>query len=368
MRLGPWLAMLARHRFAVHPSQWHTALLMGPLGLFHSVMSPIERFWFRKAIARAEIRAPVFVIGHWRTGTTLLHELLILDERHRAPNTCECFTPDDFLVSGPIFRRLKILIPSHRPMDNMDMGWDRPQEDEFALAIMGQPSPYHRIAFANQEDVEPAAFDLEGLSPEAREGWKQALLGFLRRVQVARPGRMVLKSPTHSFRIRTLLELFPDARFIHIVRDPRVVYPSTVHLWRKLHKSQGLQNPTHRGLEEYVFRTFDHLYRKVAEGKQLVDPSRFVEIRYEDLVADPIAAMARIYEQLDLGSFDAVRPKLAEYLGDRSDYRTNRYELSPELQAEIESRCAAVIQRYGYDSPPPLPLPDEPRTLIRAAS
>lgn len=369
MRLGPWLRLLAAHRFAVHPCQWHTALLMGPLGLFHSAMRPLERLVFGKRIAQAKVEAPIFVIGHWRTGTTLLHELLILDERHRAPNTCECFAPDDFLISGPLFRRLKILVPSRRPMDNMDMGWDRPQEDEFALAIMGQPSPYHRIAFPNQEDSEPAAFDLEGLEPEVREGWKRALLDFLKRVQVARPGRMVLKSPTHSFRIQTLLELFPDARFVHIVRDPRVVFPSTVHLWRKLHAAQGLQTPTHEGLEEYVFRTFEHLYRKVEEGKALVDPSRFAEIRYEELVADPVGTMRVLYEHLGLGQFEQVQPRLDAYLAERSDYRTNRYEQSVEERTAVEARWGAVIRRYGYDQPVPEPAPaPTPRTLARAAS
>ena len=53
----------------------------------------------------------------------------------------------------------------------------------------------------------------------------------------------MLKSPTHTARVRTILEVFPDAKFIHIVRDPLVLFPSTVRLWKSLSEVQGFQIP-----------------------------------------------------------------------------------------------------------------------------
>ncbi len=347
-----WLRLAVRNRLALSWSHSYMAVVITVVSLGHSLLKLVERAVFGRRIARTAIReAPLFIIGHWRTGTTWLHELLALDSRHTYPTTYECLDPNHFLLTEDFFRRWAgFLMPSRRPMDNMASGWDRPQEDEFALCMMGQPSPYLTIAFPNRPPQDGKYLDLDGLSPRAVESWKRTFLGFLQRVTFRRPKRLVLKSPTHSCRIKTLLEMFPDARFVHIVRDPRVVIPSTVHLWKTLYTAHGLQRPKFVGLEETVFRTFDHLYEKVEEGKRGIDPSRFHEIRYEDLVADPLGEMRRLYEGLDLGGFEAVRPALEAYFAEQADYATNRYELSAEKRREIEARCRAVIAKYGYEA------------------
>src|SRR4029077_8536066 len=158
---------------------------------------------------RTPIReAPIFIIGHWRTGTTFLHELLILDERHAYPNYYECMEPNHFLITERFFKRwFWFLMPAHRPMDNMAAGWDRPQEDEFALCMLGQPSPYLTIAFPNHPPQYPEAFDLENLGPPNPESWKRAFVRFLNPLTFKAPRRLILKSPPHSCRIPTLLEL-----------------------------------------------------------------------------------------------------------------------------------------------------------------
>jgi hypothetical protein len=236
-------------------------------------------------------------------------------------------------------------------MDEMEAGWDRPQEDEFALCMLGERSPYLKIAFPNHPSIDDDYFDLENVSPRALESWKRTFVDFLRRVTLMRPKRLILKSPTHSCRIKTLLEIFPDARFVHIVRDPRVVFPSTVHLWKSLWSSHGLQRPNFRDLNEYVYRNFLHLYDRIEAGRALVDRSRFHELHYEDLVVDPMGQMRLLYERLGLGDFERVSPKIEEYLARHSDYRTNKYTLSAEQKDEIETRWGEVIRRYGYHSP-----------------
>src|SRR5205823_9933437 len=148
--------------------------------------------------------------------------------------------------------------------------------------------------------------DLRGLSAGALAGWKRDFLRFLQRLNYKDPRRLILKSPPHTLRIPVLLELFPDARFVHIVRDPFVVFPSTVNLWKSLYRTHALQRPTFAGLEEYVFTTFNHLYESLERDRRLVRPSRFYELRYEDLVRDPLGQMRALYDQLELGGFDRV--------------------------------------------------------------
>ena len=233
-------------------------------------------------------------------------------------------------------------------MDNMPLAWNRPQEDEFALCNLGQPSPYLTIAFPNRRPQYPEFFDLEGVPPEALERWKACFLRFLRQVTVRNPKRIVLKSPTHTYRIKVLLELFPDARFVHVVRNPYVVFPSTVHLWQSLYAHQALQHPTFNGVEDYVFDNFLHMYEKLEEARPGLDSSRFYELRYEDLVRDPITQVRAIYEHLELGDFEQVLPKLKQYMANTADYKANRYELPPELRDTITQRWGHVIRRYGY--------------------
>jgi hypothetical protein len=239
----------------------------------------------------------------------------------------------------------------------MAAGWDRPQEDEFALCLLGQPSPYLTIAFPNHPPQCPEAMDLDGMAPKARADWKRTFLAFLGQLTFKHGKRLVLKSPPHSCRIKHLLELFPDARFIHIVRDPYVVFPSTVNLWKSLYRAQGLQRPSFAGLEDHVFRTFTHMYQKIDDGKELIAPDRFFELKYEDLVRDPVGMMKALYAHLDLGSFESVRPHLQQYVSTLAGYETNKYHLSEEMRAEITRQWGDVIRKYGYEREPDRPAP-----------
>jgi hypothetical protein len=347
-----WMRLLVRNRFAVHPSCWYIAVIVTFVSVFHLLFGFLQTFLFGERIRRVKLtEPPLFILGHWRTGTTLLHELLILDERHTYPNTFECMEPHHFLLSEPLLTRLFwFFVPSRRPMDNMESGWDRPQEDEFALCMLGQPSPYLTIAFPNHPPQDQDAFDIDNMSARAVRHWKNALLKFMQLITYRRPGRLILKSPTHTCRIKTLLEMFPDARFVHIVRDPRVVFPSTVNLWRSLYKAHGLQKANFHGLEEQVFETFLHMHKKLQESRALVKPDRFYEIRYEDLVRDHIAEMKKLYDHLGLEQFEAMKPRLEQYAARTGDYKTNQYDISPELQAQIEERWGEVIRQYGYEN------------------
>jgi hypothetical protein len=350
-----WMRLLFRNRCRVHWSCWHVVTYVSIVSVSHSMLRGLQNLVFGRRIKRTQIeQPPIFIIGHWRTGTTLLHELLALDDRHVGPNTYECMEPNHFLLTEGLAKRwLSFFSLSVRPMDNMPAGFDRPQEDEFALCNLGQPSPYLTIAFPNHPPQYEEYLDLEGISPRAVASWKRDFLHFLKSLTLKYNKRLVLKSPTHSCRIKTLLEMFPEARFVHIVRDPYVVFPSTVNLWKSLYLTFGLQRPTFAGLEEHVFKTFNRVYDKIDEGKRLVDFDHFYELRYEDLVRDPVGQMANLYDHLGLDGFEELLPKLQARLADTADYRTNRYQLSDERRAEITRRWGHVISQYGYGQPAP---------------
>jgi hypothetical protein len=352
MLFGAWVRLLARNRLRIGLTKWGLAFTITCATIVNTLLRPLQEFFYRHAIERTQIKdAPIFIIGHWRSGTTLLHELLVLDGRYTYPTTYQCLAPNHFLISDWVVSRLKFLLPSKRPMDNMITGWDRPQEDEFALANMGLPSPYLTMAFPNEPQQTPGSLTLAGLSPAELSRWKQGLEWFLRRVTVQNPKRIILKSPGHTARVKTLLELFPDARFVHIVRDPHAVFSSTVKLWKTLYKFQALQEPNHRGLDELVFGNFVEMYDALERDRALVDPARFFEVRYEDLVRDPLGQMQSLYEHLELGEFELLRPKLAAYFADRQDYKTGTYQHEEQLRQRIDDRWGPYMRKYGYCQP-----------------
>jgi omega-hydroxy-beta-dihydromenaquinone-9 sulfotransferase len=273
------------------------------------------------------------------------------DPRFGYPTTFECLMPNHFLLTERFFMRwLKFLLPATRPMDNMKAGFDRPQEDEFAMCMFGVGSPYLTIAFPNHPPQGQEFLDLEGVSEKARRRWKRSLKHFLRQITYKTGKRIVLKSPPHTARIKTLAPMFPGAIFIHIVRDPYVVFPSTVNVWRTLYTTHGLQTPNYICIEELVLETFTRMYERLEEGKKLLGPERFYELRYEDLIKDPPGEMKKIYDHFQLGGFEQYLPKLQEYLASVKGYETNKYQLSDAQRAEIAKRWAPVIERYGYGS------------------
>jgi omega-hydroxy-beta-dihydromenaquinone-9 sulfotransferase len=218
---------------------------------------------------------------------------------------------------------------------------------------LGQPSPYRQIAFPNDPPVDLEYLDFVGVSEEDRRRWQNTLRWFFKSVAFRSPNkRIVLKSPEHLGRVAVLQEMFPDARFVHIVRDPYKVFPSTVKLWKSLYKFQAYQTPKHEGLEEYVFNCFERMYRQFEQDRGLVDSNRFHEIRYEDLVADPTGELETLYAKLNLGDFERVRAKLNVYLQENKDYQTNKFQIDEALRSEIDRRWGHWMRPYGYCAEP----------------
>lgn len=345
-----WLRLLWKNRFDVQLPYAYIAAIVSCVTFSHMVLRWIQEGLHGDRIRETPIdRPPVFVIGHWRTGTTLLHELLIRDDQFSYPDTFACLLPHHILLSEHFFKTYaKRLMPDRRPMDNMPFGWDRPQEDEFALALFGLPSTYADVAFPNRKPVFPGSLDLGSLSAKELRKWKRTLLHFLKTLTLRDPRRLVLKSPPHTARVAVLREMFPDARFVHILRNPYVVFPSTVNLWKSLARKHGFQTPTGEGLEEKVFQEFRIIHERLEDAKPAIPRKRFHELRYEDLVKAPVEEMRKVYDALDLEGFDRVKPKLEDYQRRNAGYETNKYQLSEAQREEITKRWGDIITRQGY--------------------
>jgi hypothetical protein len=347
------LRLLGKNRWRVRPSHLPLCLLDLMFALAHTSLRGIQSLLLGSRVKRVQLDPdPLFIVGHWRTGTTLVHELLALDPRHNFPTTFQCFVPNHFLLSERFLKRWTgFTLPANRPPDKMKMAWDLPQEDEFAICNLGVPSPYATIAFPNHPPQNQEYLELDTLSPPQLTRWKKTFLRFLKQLRYKRVGRIVLKSPTHTFRLPVLLELFPQAKFVYMVREPVAVFMSTVRLWKSLYVAHAYQKPDFRGVEQYVFATFTRMHQRWMETRQLVPPGNLVEVRFEDLLGDVSGQLESIYERLDLGPFEPVKPAVENYLAEHADYRANRYEAGAELKQEIYRQWKPYFDEYGYAAP-----------------
>lgn len=352
MRTRDYFRLLKENRFRIHPAKYPMTVLVGGCAVASSCLSALQQVVYGKRIREVKLEhPPIFVIGHWRSGTTLMHELLALDQRHAYPSNFEAFLPSHFLVSRyALYPLVKMVMPGRRPMDNMSMSVDSPQEDDFALCALGAPTPYRRIAFPNQPSREHHALDLEKANSATQDSLRQVMEFFVKSLTVRFNSRLVLKSPPHTGRIRQLLEWFPGAKFVHMSRHPYKLVPSTMRLWKLLDSLQGFQIPKYDDaqLKNYIFECKDLMYSGYFSGRDEVPAEQLIEIRFEDLIGDPLQQMKAVYEKLELGSFEQTQPAIESYFSSRKNHKTNQHSLEPALKAEIDSHWQAYMKAFDY--------------------
>lgn len=352
MRFSTWMRGLIQNRFAVSPSRAPMTCSITCFSMLNSALALADRAVYGRRVEQVKLdQPPLFILGHWRAGTTFLHELLIRDPAHTYPTTYQCFAPHHFLLTERwVTPWTEFLLPARRPMDNMATGWNRPQEDEFALLNLGVPSPYLSMLFPNRGEAYPEYLSLRELPEAQRRRWRGELLQFLKRLALDDPRRVVIKSPAHTARVRTLLEMFPDAKFVHLARDPHALFSSTVSLWRSLNEVQGLQAVRdQQWLRPSVIDSLKRMYDAYFEDRLALGDDQLVELRYEDLVDDPKRQLEEIYGRLDLGDFSRAATAIDAHLSDVKSYRTNRHELDEPTHDLVRREWATYFREFGYE-------------------
>ena len=216
-----------RRNWRLQPSPMLLWQTIAPGSLF-SAMAALQASLSRQQLAKANYKDAVVVLGYWRSGTTLLHELLCIDSRYTFPTTHACMNPHHFL-----FSEASVLVrggSTQRPMDEMEVGPGSPQEDEFALLALGARSPYEALLDSDKTAGSSELSDLATSRRKRKRRWRETFLSFIAGVSAGTGKPLILKSPTHGVRVATLTELLPAARFVLIVRDPITSFESVVRM------------------------------------------------------------------------------------------------------------------------------------------
>jgi hypothetical protein len=351
MKLTDWLRLLRDNNFAVDPPFWPRAFFITTASICNSIAGAIEDGLYGSGFRHAtHINPPLFILGHWRNGTTFLHQLLAADSQFAFPNLYQVSNPHTFLLSeGAVCLLLDALVPRRRLQDNVSLGFRMPMEEEFALAVATSASPYTGWVFSRHYEMYEGYLTLKDV-PEAQvRRWKEALVALIRKLSWKYGRALLLKSPPHTCRIRLLLEMFPDARFVHIHRNPYAVFQSMMHLRRSASPYFNLQRPDLRRLERQVIRCYRKMYDVFFEERALIPDGHFHEVAFEELEEDPLGQLALIYDKLNLQAFDEAAPALRAYLDSLGCYRKNEYPDPPSAQREqIGSAWQRCFQEWGY--------------------
>ena len=179
---------------------------------------------------------PVFIVGHWRSGTTHLHNLLCQDERLGFVTTYQSVFPDTLLAGLGRFifgGFTKLLIPGTRKGDNVKLDTANPQEEEFALGDKTPVCFYYFWMFPkNIRNYYDRFIRFRGIPDSQLQSWKNDYKLLIKKA-LKNTGRVqfLSKNPPNTARIKVLLEMFPNAKFIHIHRNPVEVFLSTRHFY-----------------------------------------------------------------------------------------------------------------------------------------
>lgn len=330
---------------------YHKVLLTGLVAL---IATPFH--WWEQLVQtkKKELSAPpVFILGHWRSGTTYLHNLLCQAPDAGYISTYQTVFPNN-MHSKLIFKTfLSINIPEKRPTDNVKLGSDLPQEDEFAMENSLTPSFYNFFYFP--EDYK-TLFDrtvlFKNLSENEIKKWEQTYKKLLIKGEAnTSASYMVVKNPVNTARIPKLLEMFPEARFIHIYRNPVMVYLSTKRFFEALFPTLYFHHISPEDIKELVFDLFTKLMREYFETKALIPASNLYEVGFETFEKEPLEQVHQMFNQLNIGNWEASKPYYEAYIDDQKSYEKSTHKISRSELDRVVSDWQFAFDELGYEIP-----------------
>lgn len=327
---------------------------------------------------RTRVHKPVFIIGHARSGTTLAHRLMSADERFSVFKYYELLLPsllqkklvraaawiDVHLLGRRLERRLQAWEKrKFGPTQHIHkMGLTIPEEDDLAYfnscasGFWLTKLPYMSELDFFHVDQRPAASRRRMMKFYKECVRRQIHLNGSARIHLS-------KNPTYSGRVESLIETFPDARFVILYRNPYETIPSLLKLLNVGWKLQGnLSQERIRESNEVMVGLSYETYLYPLEVLERHADTRYAIIDYRRLTTDPKATIEDVYRDLGLD----ISPSYAAFL-DAEAARTRRHETEhryslAEFGLEdraIRQRLAPLFERFQWDENAPAPQHNE---------
>jgi len=316
-----------------------------------------ERLFINPRFKKKELEeSPIFIIGHWRSGTTHLHNLICEDPQMGYASTYQVVFPDTFYnyLGSFIFKNFtKLLIPGRRKGDSVILDTEYPQEEEFAVGDKTPLSFYYWWMFPQRiMNYYDQKIRYKGIAPSQIESWKEDYLLLMKKA-LHKSGKKVFisKNPPNTGRVKKLLQMFPNARFIHIHRNPVDVILSTRNFYDKMLPHLQLQSVNLEELNENILTMYSNIMSDYLEQMKSVPKEQLIEVSFDDMEENPKQLLKEIYQHLDFKGYENAQPHFEAYIEKNKHYKKNQHSINKSLLDAIQKECGFTMKHYKYSLP-----------------
>lgn len=321
-----------------------------------SVFTPLQERKYQKRLANQPMQHdPLFIIGHWRSGTTFVHNIFAQDPRFGYTTTYQTVFPHHMMSLQWLLKPImKALMPSHRPTDKMELSPDLPQEEEFALLNIC-PVSYYLFWFFPQYMKEycDRFLTMKQATEEEISDFKDK---FMKIVKVSmwnsrhgvKDAQYLSKNPPHTGKVKTLVEMFPNAKFIYLIRDPYTVFQSCKSFFTQTISPLELNSIPVEEMEQNILYGYKELHDAYQEQKKYIPEGHLYEIKFEEFEKNPLEITERIYRQLELPGWEEARPAIEAYISKKKDHKKNQYKFDSRTIQMVNQSWGDILDSWGY--------------------
>lgn len=302
-------------------------------------------------------RPPLFILGHWRSGTSFLQTLLSRDPARGFLHKYASVFPESFLSSEsvikPVVRKITDTFETKQNISKISVSWEweTPGELDIAMATLFSPYSLHwgHVFPADKFDhyMEKYAY-FNTATEEEEKRWKETCRYLINKASIKnRKKQLIIKSPANTGRIEQLLDLYPNAKFVYIHRNPFDVFYSNLKMWNVILDNLSFQQISRKQIIEHILRTYRKLLSSYLEQRSSIPRENLIELKYETFVEDPIVGLDRVYNTLSLGGFDDALPAFQQFLSNQ-EKKSSSYQYEPEIVSRIEKEWQFSLREWPY--------------------
>jgi hypothetical protein len=316
----------------------------------------IELAGYNTKVNQHEIKEhPLFILGFYRNGTSFLHQCFAQDDRLGYHTNFQMIFPDIMLSSerylSPFLEFLCRTFKFHDPIHRVPMSFRFPGEEDgtmtTALNPRGAQWGYFYPEIMIDHFKKYVLFD--DIPESEKEAWVRDFLFLLKKISLANNGkRLVLKSPPNTARIRLLLSLFPNAKFVFIHRNPYDVYSSNRRFWKVTNRIYALGKRKSVDTPAIILDTYSMIMQRYLQERALVPEGQLIELRYDDFIKDPVESLRGVYESIQLNDFSYFEPHLKAFIGGQKDFVRLKHELPADEKKRVAEKLEPFFREWGY--------------------
>lgn len=354
LRFPQWCKLINSQRGKLSASQIPLIIIVSLVILFFAPFRFLERIRYKNGLDRLPLNNdPIFIIGHWRSGTTHLHKLLSQSRSVGYASLSDVMFPH--MMLGRVnrwlsFMVLKLLLPKTRGQDNVTLYPNMPHEHEYALLHMNFRTPYLIPFMPDAKNYLIQYLTFDTIRSEIKNEWGKDFLFFVKKVNLKHQGKpLFLKSPPDTARINMILNIFPNAKFVHLVRNPYRVFLSTEKMFNVYQKKYSPKGPVDNS--KFILDVYHRMYNNFFKNQELIPPANYLEIRFTDLIRNPLDTVKLIYRSFAIPGIDEAIDASVGYLNSVKDYKKNRYSINQQRLTLIKKSWNSYLKYWNYKVP-----------------